>query len=38
MVAERIKPGAIPSQIYDEVMSKLDEEFDRHFMGFGQIK
>ncbi|MCA1928220.1 MAG: Xaa-Pro peptidase family protein [Calditerrivibrio sp.] len=38
MVAERLKVGAIPSQIYDEVMSKVDTEFDLHFMGYGSNK
>jgi Xaa-Pro aminopeptidase len=33
----RIKPGAIPSQIYKEVYNKLIYPcgFDKHFMGFG---
>ncbi|MEF3255124.1 MAG: M24 family metallopeptidase [Deferribacterales bacterium] len=38
MVAERLKPGAIPSQIYEEVMATIDEEFDKDFMGFGPNK
>ena len=34
-LASLIKPGAIPSQIYSCVMDRLDPEFLRNFMGFG---
>lgn len=34
-VASRLKPGAIPSAIYAEVMAGLDETFLVNFMGFG---
>ena len=36
--AEMLKPGAIPSEIYDSVISSLDEEFLQNFMGFGNRK
>ena len=32
-VAERLVPGAIPSQIYDEVLAALDDDFLEGFMG-----
>ena len=33
----RLKPGAIPSQIYEEVFNKFvyPRGFEKHFMGFG---
>jgi Xaa-Pro aminopeptidase len=31
----RMKPGVIPSQIYEEVMSDVDEDFQEFFMGSG---
>ncbi len=34
-LADMLKPGAIPSQIYNTVLGELDEEFKRNFMGFG---
>ena len=34
-LAHMLKPGAIPSQIYNTVLGELDEEFKRNFMGFG---
>ncbi|WP_321529931.1 Xaa-Pro peptidase family protein [uncultured Desulfuromonas sp.] len=34
-VARRMVPGAIPSQIYTEVIATLDDEFLRNFMGYG---
>lgn len=34
-LAARLKPGAIPSEIHAEVMSGLDAEFQKNFMGFG---
>lgn len=39
-VAELIKPGRIPEQIYESVMSGLDPEFLKDFMGYGsrQVK
>ncbi len=33
--AELLKPGNIPAKIYETVMSEIDEEFLRNFMGFG---
>jgi len=33
--ASMLKPGAIPSEIYNTIMSELDEEFLQNFMGFG---
>ena len=37
-IAQMLKPGNIPSQIYRSVMSKLDKEFLENFMGFGSRK
>ncbi|MBI5681276.1 MAG: aminopeptidase P family protein [Methanobacterium sp.] len=37
-VAEMLKPGAIPSKIYNTIMNNLDEEFLENFMGFGERK
>jgi Xaa-Pro aminopeptidase len=34
-VAERLRPGAIPSEIYQTVMASLSPDFLRNFMGFG---
>ncbi|WP_316347820.1 Xaa-Pro peptidase family protein [Desulfuromonas acetoxidans] len=34
-VARRMVPGAIPSQIYTEVIATLDADFLHNFMGFG---
>lgn len=34
-LASLVKPGAIPSRVYAEVMESLDAEFLTHFMGFG---
>lgn len=34
-VASLLKPGAIPSAIYTQVMAGLDPEFLEHFMGYG---
>lgn len=36
--AAMLKPGAIPSEIYRTIMDKLDENFLRNFMGFGNHK
>lgn len=39
-VAEILKPGAIPSEIYKTIISKLEPTFLENFMGFGnrQVK
>lgn len=37
-IAEMLKPGAIPSQIYNTIMNKLSSEFLRNFMGFENRK
>ena len=39
-IAGLLKPGAIPSEIYNTVMDSLDEDFRENFMGFGsrQVK
>jgi Xaa-Pro aminopeptidase len=34
-IASLLKPGAIPSQIYSQVMATLDPQFLEHFMGLG---
>lgn len=34
-VASRLKPGAIPAEIYNTVMGKLSPEFLKNFMGYG---
>jgi Xaa-Pro aminopeptidase len=34
-LASRLKPGAIPSEIYARTMESLDPEFLKNFMGFG---
>jgi len=34
-VAQMLKPGAVPSAIYAQVMGSLEEEFRKDFMGFG---
>jgi Xaa-Pro dipeptidase len=34
-IAEMLKPGAIPSVIYNEIMDNLDTEFLKNFMGYG---
>ncbi len=36
--AAMLIPGAIPSEIYNSIMSNLDEEFLQNFMGFGSRK
>ncbi len=33
-----LKPGAVPSEIYNTIISSLDEEFLQNFMGFGNRK
>jgi Xaa-Pro aminopeptidase len=39
-LAEEIRPGAIPSVIYDKIMGSLPPDFLKNFMGFGtrQVK
>ena len=34
-IAEMLKPGAIPAQIYNSVINKLSPDFLENFMGFG---
>lgn len=34
-IASMLKPGAIPSKIYSEIMGSLDVEFLQNFMGYG---
>jgi Xaa-Pro dipeptidase len=36
--AAMLKPGSVPSEIYNSIMSNLDEEFLQNFMGFGNRK
>jgi len=38
VIAEMLKPGGIPADIYNTVMGSLDEEFLENFMGFGSRK
>jgi Xaa-Pro aminopeptidase len=33
-IASMLVPGAIPSEIYDEITSNLEPEFEKNFMGF----
>lgn len=35
-MAEMLKPGAIPSRIYEIIMNDLTPEFQENFMGFGK--
>jgi Xaa-Pro dipeptidase len=39
-LAEQLKPGAIPSAIYENIMNSLNPDFIKNFMGFGsrQVK
>ncbi|MHB1485927.1 MAG: M24 family metallopeptidase [Saccharofermentanales bacterium] len=37
-LAGLLKPGAIPSDIYNSVMDSLDDDFKNDFMGFGSRK
>jgi Xaa-Pro aminopeptidase len=37
-IAGMLKPGAIPSKIYNTMMRGLDEDFQENFMGFGNRK
>ena len=34
-IATLLKPGAVPSRIYNDIMSGLEPEFLDNFMGFG---
>jgi Xaa-Pro dipeptidase len=34
-IADLLKPGAIPSEIYSTIMNKLDKDFLQNFMGYG---
>jgi Xaa-Pro aminopeptidase len=34
-IASLLKPGAVPSQIYKDIMAKLPAKFLKNFMGFG---
>ena len=34
-IAGMLKPGAIPSEIYNNIMNNLDTEFLENFMGYG---
>ncbi len=34
-VAEQLRPGAVPSEIYQTTMASLNSDFLRNFMGFG---
>lgn len=37
-IAELLKPGAIPSDIYQSIMNSLSSDFQENFMGFGSRK
>jgi len=37
-IAQMLKPGEIPSNIYNTIMNSLDEDFHRNFMGYGKRK
>jgi len=37
-VAGMLKPGAIPSEIYNTIMESLSPEFQQNFMGYGNRK
>jgi Xaa-Pro dipeptidase len=37
-IATQLKPGAIPSEIYRNIMADLEPEFLNNFMGFGNHK
>ena len=34
-IAKMLKPGAIPSEIYNKIMDDLEPEFLENFMGYG---
>ena len=35
-IAEMLKPGAIPSEIYNTIINSLEKDFLQNFMGFGK--
>lgn len=35
-IAEMMKPGAVPAEIYNTIMDSLSEDFKQDFMGFGK--
>lgn len=35
-ISSRLKPGAIPGEIYTSIMEGLDDNFKENFMGFGK--
>ena len=37
-IASLLVPGAVPEDIYNEIIENLDSEFLEHFMGFGNQK
>jgi Xaa-Pro aminopeptidase len=37
-VAEMLVPGVIPSEIYNKIMSNLDDDFEKNFMGYKSNK
>jgi Xaa-Pro dipeptidase len=37
-IAAMLKPGAVPSQIYSQIIDSLDDDFLQNFMGFGDRK
>lgn len=37
-IAMMLKPGEIPSKIYDTIMGKISDDFSKNFMGYGQRK
>ncbi len=37
-IASMLKPGAVPSAIYNEIVNELNPEFLENFMGFGSRK
>ncbi|AEV69168.1 M24 family metallopeptidase [Acetivibrio clariflavus] len=37
-IAMMLKPGEIPSNIYNSIMNKISDEFSANFMGYGQRK
>jgi Xaa-Pro aminopeptidase len=40
IMAEQLRPGSVPSAIYENIMNSLDPDFLKNFMGFGtrQVK
>ncbi len=34
-IAVMLKPGEVPAEIYNAVMTKLDQDFAENFMGYG---